>query len=405
MNIEILVLGTDINAYYMARCYHELYHKKVTIIGMQKMAFTSYTNICDVIYYDNLYDNDTFKESLEKYAKEKDLKDQKILLVATSDTYAKIVSENKEFLEKYYVFNYPTIDIINNFLVKDVFYTVYKDYGLDFPNTIIYNCSEEDIPKVEFSYPLIIKPGNAINYNKHHFTGQKKVFKVHDEKEYYDTIKLIKDSGYVNNLIIQEFIPGDDSNLFDSVFYCSSGCVASVATFAQIALQEHTPTAVGNCTVLVNGYNEYGGTKEVVEKLKNFLETIKYNGFAEVDLKYDPRDKKFKVLEINPRQGRSSYYLTPCGANLIKCMIDDLFYHEQKEFKLLTTVYALSFVPKKVIKKYIYNENLKRMVLQLFKQKKVCNPLKYKGDKHLKRMAYLFVRNINYIKKYKKNEF
>ena len=28
MDFEVLIIGTDANAYYMARCYHELYGKK-----------------------------------------------------------------------------------------------------------------------------------------------------------------------------------------------------------------------------------------------------------------------------------------------------------------------------------------------------------------------------------------
>ncbi len=29
MEPKVLIVGTDINAYYMARCYHEIYHKKL----------------------------------------------------------------------------------------------------------------------------------------------------------------------------------------------------------------------------------------------------------------------------------------------------------------------------------------------------------------------------------------
>ena len=31
-NIKVLIIGTDINAYYMSRCYHELTGKKADII-------------------------------------------------------------------------------------------------------------------------------------------------------------------------------------------------------------------------------------------------------------------------------------------------------------------------------------------------------------------------------------
>ena len=61
------------------------------------------------------------------------------------------------------------------------------------------------------------------------------------------------------------------------------------------------------------------------------MERIGYQGFAEVDLKYDSRDGKYKVLEINPRQARCSYYLAAGGHNLIQYLVDDLIYNKEKE--------------------------------------------------------------------------
>ena len=54
-------------------------------------------------------------------------------------------------------------------------------------------------------------------------------------------------------------------------------------TFAQIGLQERNPGGIGNCTLLVNGFNEHGYDEKIVEPLKTFMERIGYQGFAEFD--------------------------------------------------------------------------------------------------------------------------
>ena len=276
------------------------------------------------------------------------------------------------------------------------------------PETYIYKCNQNDdinkIKKYFKEYPIIIKPSDVVEYHNLEETLDK-VYKVYNEKELEKVILKIEESGYKKNLIIQEFIPGDDSQLFDSIFYVGKNKKAQIATFAQIGLQEHTPTGIGNCTVLVNGYDEHGYKEELVYKLKEFLEKIGYQGFAEFDMKYDSRDGKYKVLEINPRQSRSGYYVSACGCNLVKYLIDDLIYNKEKKFKIIKEKLVLSFVPKKIIKKYIKNENLIKEINKLIKNKKIVNPIKYNKDKTIKRKLYLFYRDLNYFKKYKKYNF
>ena len=254
-------------------------------------------------------------------------------------------------------------------------------------------------------YPIIIKASNIIEYHKHEFENQAKVYKLNSFKEIKKVINDIKNSGYNDKLIIQEFIPGDDSMLFDSVFYCSSKREAQLQSFGQIGLQEHTKTGIGNLTVVINGYNEFNNTKEIQEKLKTFLEKIKFKGACEFDLKYDIRDNKFKVFEINPRQARSSYYLTKCGYNLATYFVDDLIYNKKKDFTFIENKVLLSFVPKYVLKKHIHNTEYKKEALKLWKKDTYTNPLVYKSDMPLKRLIWLFQRSINYIIKYKKNNW
>lgn len=402
-DIKVLVIGTDINAYYMARCYHELTGKKADTIGNRAIP---YTNITNPIIIKDFNNKDNFKKALIEYGENN--KGYKILLIATSDKYVKMVSEEKSLLEKYYVFNYPEINIVNNLLIKEKFYDIYKNMGIDMPETLIYNCNgENDINRIKNhfkEYPIIIKPSDGVEYHNLEVTLDK-VYKVKNEEELEKIILKIKNAGYKNNLIIQEFIPGDDSALFDSIFYVGKNKKAQIATFAQIGLQERTPTGIGNCTVLVNGYDEHGYKEELIYKLKEFLEKIGYQGFAEFDMKYDFRDQKYKVLEINPRQSRSGYYVCASGNNLIKYLIDDLIYNKEKEFKIIKEKLVLSFVPKKIIKKYIENNKLKKEIKEIIKNRKIINPLKYKKDKNLKRKLYLLYRDFNYLKKYKKYKF
>ena len=403
MDFEVVILGSDANAYYMSRNCYEAYHKKAHVIGKIPMNFTSYSTILDINYNENLHDWETLKNELDAFYKKN--KGKKLLLIPSNDDYVRLIIEHQDYLKKHYCFHTISVDLLNSLLVKDIFYSSYPN--LDVPETYIYDVNDKlDMKRVNsLKYPLILKPGNGILYHEHEFSTQAKVYKIKNKNELLDTIKLIKESGYLGKLIIQKFISGDDSYLFDCVVYCDKKGKVKLMTFAQIGLQEHTHTGIGNCTLLVNGYNEFGNTEETTKKLKEFIESINYHGTAEFDLKYDKEDGKFKVLEINPRQARSSYYLTALGYNLVEYLVNDLIYNKPLEYKFLSDKMVLSFVPKYVIKKHVKNEKLKKEVFKLIKDKKIVNPLDAKVDKSFKRKLWLFVRKINYIIKYRKCEW
>lgn len=176
-------------------------------------------------------------------------------------------------------------------------------------------------------------------------------------------------------------------------------------TFAQIGLQEHTKSGIGNATVLVNNFSTKSDYTNTIDELKKFVNSLGYHGFGEIDLKYNPNDDKYYVLEINPRQGRSSFYLTKCGFNIVEYIIKDLLYKQNLEFKFIDNQVCLSFVPKYVIKKYLKDEKLKKKIFELVHNKRYFDPLNYKKDFSLKRSLWLSLRKINYIKKYRNNKW
>lgn len=398
MNFDVLIIGTDANAYYLARCYHELYNKKATVLGHTWLPFTGYSDILTVIYNNKIWEEAEFLNAIYEIKKEKG--DIPLILISSNETYAGFISKNREkLIADGFLLNYPSTEIIDTLMYKDLFYKTYEG-KLDLPKTVYYNCKTEDNSLEGLSFPVVVKPANVIIYNHLNFEGKNKIYKLDTKEELEQTVQRIVDGGYDDYLIIQDFIPGDDSFLFDAVAYCDKNGKVNFLSFAQIGLQEQSKNMVGNAAVLINGKNPFGNTEETAEKLKNFLEEIGYKGFAEFDLKYDVRDKKFKVLEVNARQGRSSYYVCSLGKNLIKVLADDLVFNRSSQFELLQDTVLLSFVPKIIIKKYIKNKEYKDKALKLWK-KGYINPIYYKKDKNIKRKIYLFKRKLRYIRDYK----
>jgi D-aspartate ligase len=398
MDFEVLILGTDANSYYMARSTYEAYHKKAYLIGTKRLAFTKFSNILNVSYEPNLWDEAVFLKTLDNFIKEHNNK--KIILISTNETYTEFISKNKDKINENYLFNYPDIEVINSLSNKEKFYKTYENSNLLFPKTIYFDCQKDNLELSNLTYPIVVKPANVVSYNHLEFVGKNKIYKVNDELELLRILENIKKSGYQDKLILQEFIPGDDSNLFDSVAYVNKNGKVEFITFAQIGLQERTKSMVGNAAVLINGFNTTSGNvKKQVKEIKKFIESINYRGFCEVDMKYDERDNTFKVLEINARQGRCSYYVTSLGHNLVKTIVDDVLYDINKPYEYLDKEVLLSFVPKGIVRKYIKNKEFKKKALKMWSS--VVKPMDAPDDKNFLRFLLLRKRWFHYYKEYK----
>lgn len=405
-DFRCLIIGNDINAYYLARCYHELTGKKADLIGLsipgeKSFAYTRYTKILNIKYVEKLWDENIFLNELEEYYEV--YKGEKILLVSSNETYGEHIAKNQNKLKKKFYFNYPSVKLQQTLVMKELFYKSYENSVIDLPKTLYYNCKKDSVIKEDIMFPVIVKPSNVILFKHINFKGKKKIYRLNNMDELVGVIDCFKNGGYDDTLIIQEYIPGDDSYLFDALVYVDKKHEVKMISFAQIGLQEHSPKMIGNAAVLINGYSEHPGVTEQISKIKEFMESIKYQGFAEFDMKYDLRDGKYKVMEINARQGRNSYYVVPCGFNLIEILARDLIYNEELEYQIVESQSLETFVPKCVVKKYIVNERFKEKVLSMWKDR--VNPLEYKRDNGLLRFLMNLKIKLNYIKAYKDNSW
>ena len=396
-----ILIGTDLNCYTMSISFHEEYGIKPVVVGRAPVSFTEGSTIIEKFYYtERIDDTDFFIDYLKSLAEKYKQSYKKLLLIGTNDDYVTFIIENEEALAPYFEFNYPDAELVPELFLKKNFYRLCEEHGLNVPLTYFYSCKDEEPFNKEVPFPLVVKPSDGIAYYENPFEGMQKIYIVNNPKELEETIQLIKGSGYREELIIQDYIPGDDTYMYDAVYYGNRNRKAELISFGQVVMQEPTTSGVGNYTALIVRKHQ-----RIMDRLVEFMEEIGYKGFANFDIKFDPRDGLYKLFEVNLRQGRSSYYLTQSGYNIAKTIVDDVIYKKDKEFSYVEGDHLFAVIPKGVLKRYVKDPKIAEEVRQLIKEGKYKNPIFYRPDKGLKRRFRMLLRQINYFRKYKKDPF
>ncbi|MDD7573501.1 MAG: carboxylate--amine ligase, partial [Eubacteriales bacterium] len=305
INIVPVLLGADLNSYSVARAFSEYCNAKSYAFGKYPLGATNHSNIVNFILEKGLSDDGVTVPLLIAFAKEH--VGDELYLFGCTDEYAEMIIRNRDALSKYYFCPCVTAETARTLGTKESFYSMCEKHGIPYPKTYILrpdnkadSLSEEILG---FSYPVIIKPSHSSSYWKHPFDGMKKVYCAKNEAEAKEIAGKIFGAGYSESLVIQDMIPGGDDRMY--VLTCYSGTDGKVkkACLGHVLLEEHTPKGLGNHTAVITENHP-----EITDVLIKFLDGIGYMGFSNFDIKYDVRDGKFKVFEVNLRQGRSNYY-------------------------------------------------------------------------------------------------
>jgi predicted ATP-grasp superfamily ATP-dependent carboligase len=126
------------------------------------------------------------------------------------------------------------------------------------------------------------------------------------------------DSSERANVMLQEHIPADTEGdwMFNGYFDGSSRCVLGSTG---IKLRQ-SPASAGATTLGICMPNS-----DVDSIARRLLGALGYRGIVDVDLRRDPRDGRYKLLDVNPRIG-SSFRLFVCetGVDVLQAMYLDL---------------------------------------------------------------------------------
>lgn len=377
-----LLFGGDINVYSVARAFHEAYGVRSTCYGKYASSAARFSAIVDYRVCPDNEDPERFRENVTRFAREH--QDGTVLVIACGDSYVRLAAGARDWLPENCAAPYPPAELIAHLTDKASFYRLCEQYGISFPRTVVYRPEMGSRFELPFEGPYICKPSDSVAYWAHPFQGNDKVFLLPTREALQQTLDRCYAAGYPGAMIVQERIPGDDSEMRVLTSYSDRRGRVKLMCLGHVLLEEHTPHGLGNHAVIMTESNP-----ALCESFRALLEALGYVGFSNFDLKFDRRDGTYKAFELNCRQGRSNYYVTGAGHNIARYLVED--YLEERELPL-TIAEGPSLwrvVPRRVTRDYI-REEYHRDMARLEREDKLSNPLIYEGDRGLLRRLWVF---------------
>ena len=237
------------------------------------------------------------------------------ILMPTNDAGVRTLSKHKETLEEYYRVPTPCWDVVKLAYNKKLTYQIAEKNGIPIPKTIYpENLDAMNEISHDIDFPVIIKPAIVDRFYKKTKT---KVFKANTKEELIQA--YIKASHVINpsEIMVQEIIPGGPDNLYSFCSFFKDGKVMGMFTGRR---SRQRPMDFGSASTFVESVY----MPELIELGTHLLKAINYYGLSEVEFKKDPRDGKFKLLEVNARTWLWHSLAIRCGVDFPHILYKDM---------------------------------------------------------------------------------
>lgn len=371
---KALILGTDDNSYSVARSFYEAFGQKAVSVGAGRLTPYKYTKISDLSFKKGFSSNDDlFVEMLNEEAKK--YPDTKFVIYVPNEIYMTRLSKNIDRLDFDFKAAYPLGEIYDKLFYKSNFYEFLEKIGVRYPKTQVI--SKDNIDSLSLDGPLFMKPDNFEELYGLDFENKKKGYELKSKDEAIKALNDIYKAGYTSDMIVQEFINGGDGSEYSINGYRSSKKDTSMV-LARNLLSDKRPLMVGNHLIQVDHYDE-----KMYEIGKYIVDKLDYVGLFNFDFKVDSKTGEIFVLEMNQRQGRTFYYSTLAGVNLIELSIKDMVFGQSEIFKAKNH-FRLIKLSEKFLEKHI-NPNLLDEFVKKERVNNTANPNIMKEDDSVRR--------------------
>ena len=393
-----VIIGGDFGVYGIGRCFNEAFGCRCICVGSQPTDSITRSHFFDVRHVSAHATDAQLLDTLMTIAGEHS--DKKLILMANHDIFSAFVARNMAALSRHYALPFPSLDVMNRLTDKAEFAPACQRAGIDTPRTVVVDFSgvlDEAwaAPEIPFAFPVVAKAANGEPYDVLEFEGKRKIWFIDTPDELTWLWETLKAAGFRDTFLVQELIPGDNTAMRSITAYVDSRGTVTLIGSARVLLEDHAPTMIGNPVAMITE-----DFPSLWEDACTLLTENGYRGFANFDVKIDPRDGRAVFFEVNPRIGRNNWYMAAAGANPMIPMVADLIDGQECEQTQARDEILYTMVPDSLLLRYITDPELRARVTRIIREGRRFDLLLNPTEKDLRRNLTVWLQKQNHRRKF-----
>jgi D-aspartate ligase len=212
------------------------------------------------------------------------------VLMAAGDAEMRLISKHHAELSSLFRVSVPPWDVARWAYDKRLTYQRAASLGIDHP--LSYHPGNlQDVALLDCRFPVILKP--AVHEHRNEFTNAK-AWRCDDRATLVSRYEAAARMVGTHDIVLQELIPGGGDTQFSYAGVWDRG--SPVASLTARRTRQY-PIDFGITSTFVETVDQ----PEIEETACRFLRSLDYSGLVEVEFKYDQRDQRYKLLDVNAR--------------------------------------------------------------------------------------------------------
>lgn len=393
--LQPVIIGSDVSVYAWARAFHEAYGVKSIVVSNQPRGPVSHSKIIELHLAGANATQEQKMQVLRGIAQAHP--NSQLILIANAEHDLELIEHYWDEMNELFLIptsDPSTLEVLQD---KDQLAQLCAKLGIRTPQSITVEAQSHQLAEIEkLDFPLIVKPTRSGEYSQMSFPGQRKVYLTRSRDELQSVLNRVFDAGYDGELIIQEYIPGDEQANLNVTAYRDKNGKVTVTACSRMMLGHQTPALLGVAVSMLPQAHV-----DIEQQVIKLLESTDYRGYANVDFKVHADTKTAVLLDFNPRIGRSLHLLLVIGINPAVALVND-WLHDGRFQELVPNYQGVySLTPKFWVKRYILDRELKQEFSRSSRSGKIHpHPLVYRGDRVWKKTLYRYISSLNIIRRF-----